>query len=174
MNFPLETKRLYIRPFRLGDAEELHKIFGDPEVMERIPGGPSPTLQVTRQKLAKIIKHQEEHGFSLWALIEKENETLIGDCGLILVEGRGPEIELSYDIARAFWGKGYATEAARACLRFGFENLKLSHIIAITDPDHFASRRVMEKIGMTHDGIVHYYNRDLVQYSASKKKDQTR
>ncbi len=174
MNFPLETKRLYIRPFRSEDAEELHKIFGDPEVMKRIPDGASPTLQVSQQKLAKIIKHQEEHGFSLWALIEKENRTLIGDCGFILVEGRGPEIELSYDIARAFWGKGYVTEAARACLRFGFENLKLNRIIAITDPDHFASRRVMEKIGMTHDGIVYYYNRDLVQYSASKKKDQTR
>lgn len=173
MNFPLKTKRLYIRPFGSEDVEGLHKIFGDPEVMKHIPSGPSSSLQVTQQRLAKIIKHQEEHGFSLWALIEKETGILIGDCGLILVEGRGPEIELSYDIARAYWGKGYATEAARECLRFGLENLKLDRIIAITYPDHFASRRIMEKIGMTYEGFVHYYDRDLVQYSASKKKDQT-
>jgi RimJ/RimL family protein N-acetyltransferase len=73
--------------------------------MERIPSGPSPTLQETKEKLEKIIEHQEKNGFSLWALKDKEKGNLIGNCGLILVEGRGPEIELSYDIAYAFWGK---------------------------------------------------------------------
>ena len=171
MGFPLETKRLYIRPFCAEDAEELHKVFGDARVMERIPGGPSPTLQETQRRLAKIIAHQETHGFSLWALIDKERGLLLGDCGLILVEGRGPEIELSYDIAYEFWGRGYATEAARECLRFGFENLKLNRIIALTYANHTASRRVIEKIGMTYEKTGHYYDRDLVQYSASKNKE---
>jgi len=167
LSFPLETQRLYIRPFRAEDAEALHMVFGDARVMERIPGGPSPTLQETQRRLAKIMAHQEKHGFSLWALIDKENGNLVGDCGLILVEGRGPEVEVSYDITYAWWGRGYATEAARECLRFGFEELKLPGIIALTYADHMASRRVMEKIGMTYESIVHYYDRDLVQYSAS-------
>ena len=171
MSFPLETKRLYIRPFRTEDADELHEIFGDSRVMERIPGGPSPTLQETKGRLAKIIEHQEKNGFSLWALIDKEKGNLIGNCGLILVEGRGPEIELSYDIAYEFWGRGYATEAARECLRFGFENLKLDRIIALTYSDHIASRRVMENIGMVYEKTGHYYDRDLVQYFASKNKE---
>jgi len=174
VNFLLETKRLYIRLFKHEDAEALHKIFGDPEVMKRIPSGPSPSIEVTQQRLENIMKLQKEHGLSLWALIEKETGVLIGNCGLYPVEGRGPEIELSYDIARAFWNKGYATEAARECLRYGFESLKLNRIIAITDPDHFASRRVMEKIGMTYEGVVHYYERDLVQYSMSKNDHRNR
>ena len=166
MSFLLETERLLIRPFRPEDAEQLHTIFGDPEVMGRIPSGPSPSFEVTRQRLARMMAHQDENGLSLWALIEKRSGLLIGDCGLIPVEGRGPEIELSYDIARAFWGKGYATEAARECLRFGFENLKLDRIVGLSYSDHLASRRVLEKTGMTYDGIVHRYNSDLVQYSS--------
>jgi len=138
--------------------------------MDRIPGGPSPTLHVTKERLAKIIAHQETHGFSLWAVIDKASGRLIGDCGLILVEGRGPEIEVSYDIAYAFWGEGYATEAARECLRFGLEELKLDRIIALTYADHRASRRVMEKIGMVYEKTVRYYDRDLVQYVAATNR----
>jgi ribosomal-protein-alanine N-acetyltransferase len=169
MAFPLETKRLYIRSFRFEDATELHQVFGDPRVMQRIPGGPAQTLEETQRRLAKIIQHQETHGFSLWALIHKETGNLIGDCGLILVEGRGPEIEIAYDIAYEYWGRGYATEAAQECLRFGFENLKLDLLIGLTYADHLASRRVMEKIGMTFEKTVHHYDRDLVQYVAFKK-----
>ena len=170
MELPLETERLRIRLFRLEDAERLHTVFGDPEVMARIQAGPSPSLEVTRQRLATIMEHQDKNGFSLWALIGKGSEVLIGVCGLILVEWRGPEVELAYEIGRGFWGKGYATEAAKACLKFGFENLKLSCIIALTDADHFASRRVIEKIGMKNDGITHYYGRSLVQYSAMSRE----
>lgn len=170
LSFPLETKRLYIRPFRTEDADELHGIIGDPKVMDRIPGGPSSTPQETKIRLAKIIEHQEKNGFSLWALRTKEQGNLIGNCGLILVEGRGPEVELAYDIAYEFWGRGYATEAARECLRFGFENLKLDRIIALTYSDHIASRRVMEKIGMVYEKASYYYDRDLVQYVTSKNQ----
>ncbi len=170
MSFPLETERLYIRPFRKEDADDLHVIFGDPRVMERIPGGPSPTLQATKERLAKIMAHQEQNGFSLWALINKATGHLIGNCGLILVEGRGPEIEVSYDIAYAYWGRGYATEAARECLRFGLEELQLDRIIALTYADHGASRRVMENIGMVYEKSVRYYDRDLVQYVAMTNK----
>jgi RimJ/RimL family protein N-acetyltransferase len=171
VSFPLETKRLYIRPFRAEDVEALHRVFGDARVMDRIPGGPSSTLRETQRRLAKIMAHQETHGFSLWALIEKESGSLVGDCGLILVEGRGPEIEVSYDVAYAFWGRGFATEAARECLRFGFENLKLPRIIALTYADHTASRRVMEKIGMTYEKPAHYYDRDLVQYTVAPNNE---
>ena len=166
MSFTLETDRLYIPPFKSEDAVELHRIFGDPEVMKRIPGGPSKSVEDTGRRLERIMDHQREHGFSLWALIRKEDGKLAGDCGLILVEGLGPDVELSYDIAREFWGMGYATEAARECLRYGLEDLGLERIIGLTYEDHFASRRIMEKIGMSFEGIVRRYDRDLVQYSA--------
>ena len=172
MGFRLETKRLYIRPFTRNDARALHMIFGDVRVMERIPSGPSHTLEQTQRRLEKIMEWQEKDGLSLWALEQKDDTILIGDCGLIPVEGRGPEIELSYDIAYEFWGRGYATEAARACLRYGFEKLKLNRIIALTYADHIASLRVLQKIGMTYEKSVHLYNRDLVQYSLSAKRNE--
>ena len=172
MSFSLETARLHIRPFRAGDDIELHEIFGDPKVMERIPSGPSKSLAETRGRLDMIMEHQKEHGFTLWALIRKVDGRLIGDCGLILVEGRGPEVELSYDIAYEFWGRGYATEAARECLRYGLEDLGLERIVGLTYEDHRASRRVMEKIGMTYERNVHHYNRDLVQYSTAKREER--
>ena len=170
VSFCLVTGRLRIRPFKPDDDVELHKMFGDPKVMERIPSGPPRSLAETRRRLAKIIEHQKKHGFSLWALIRKEDGGLIGDCGLILVEGKGPEVELSYDIAYEFWGKGYAREAARECLRYGLEDLGLQRIVGLTYKDHYASRRIMEKIEMTYEGKVHHYDRDLVQYSATRKE----
>jgi ribosomal-protein-alanine N-acetyltransferase len=162
-----ETPRLFLRHFEPDDAEELHTVFGDPKVMERIPGGPSPSLQETRRRLMKIIEHQQKHGFSLWAIVEKNSGKLIGDCGLILVEGRGPEIEISYDIAYEFWGRGYATEAASRCLRFGIEQLKLKRVIGLTYADHIASRRVMENSGMVYEKRVERYSRELVQYTTN-------
>jgi RimJ/RimL family protein N-acetyltransferase len=168
---PLETARLLIRPFDEDDLEAFHVIFGDPEVMARIPTGVSRDIEHSRTRLQRVIDHQKEHGFGLWALIEKSSGELIGDCGLIYVEDRGQEIELAFHLAKSRWRMGYITEAAADCVRFGIEDLGIETIIGLTDPDHFVSRRVMEKVGMTYDGIVRYYGRDLVQYSISTLGD---
>jgi RimJ/RimL family protein N-acetyltransferase len=170
MPFPLITKRLIVRPFRLSDDDAFHTVLGDPEVMKDIPGGPSPSVPATRSKLRRIIEMQDRYGLSMWALIERESNTIIGDCGLMLVEGKGPEIELTYDIAREKWGEGFATEAAHVCLKYGFEELDLEEIIAITYPHHQASRRVMEKAGMTYRRVHRYYDRDMVVYSYTREE----
>jgi ribosomal-protein-alanine N-acetyltransferase len=168
---PLETARLRIRPFEEGDLDAFHLIFGDPEVMARIPFGPSRNLEQSRVRMQRMIEHQNEHGFSLWALVEKSSGELIGDCGMFYTEGVGPEIELAYHLARSRWRMGYITEAAHECVRFGLEDLGLETIIAITDPDHFVSRRVMEKVGMTYEGMGHYYDREFVKYVISSLGD---
>jgi RimJ/RimL family protein N-acetyltransferase len=165
MAFPLETERLFIRPLRVEDVGETHCISSDPEVMRWIPTGPSDSLETTWRKLARYAEHQARHGFSLWAVIEKTSGRIVGDCGLFLVEGRGPDVELAYRFARDAWGKGYASEAARECVRYGLEDLGLARIIAITAPEHVASRRVMEKIGLIDRGTTRLYERDLVLYA---------
>jgi ribosomal-protein-alanine N-acetyltransferase len=152
------------------DAGELHRIFGDPEVMCRIPSGPSKNLEETKKRLNRIIQGHRERGYGLWAVIRREDGELIGNCGIIPVEGVGPEVELSYDFRRESWGKGYATEAARVCLRFGLEDLGFRRIIAITYPDHLASRRVMEKAGMHLQGAGRYYKHDMVVYAITRVK----
>ena len=118
-----------------------------------------------------MIGHQRDHGFSLWALIEKSSGELIGDCGLFYAEGVGPEIELGYHLNKSRWRMGYITEAATECVRFGLEDLGLETIIAVTDPDHFVSRRVMEKAGMTFEGTGTYYGRESVKYAISSLGD---
>ncbi|HET7699601.1 MAG TPA: GNAT family N-acetyltransferase [Candidatus Limnocylindria bacterium] len=165
MPLPLETRRLVIRSFSPLDAEALHeRVFGDPEAMRFIPRGASPSVDRTRAAVERFMRHEREHGFGLWAVELKETGMLIGDCGLVHVEGTGPEIEVAYHFGRPWWGQGIATEAAAACLAYGFSELRLEEIIAICFPEHAASRRVMEKIEMRFSGMARYYDLDLVKY----------
>ncbi len=167
-HFPLETERLLIRPFEPADAEAIFETWGDPEAMRWIPSGAHPDVETSRQRIGRFIEHQERHGFSLWPVIEKATGRILGDCGLILVEWKGPDVELAYRFGRAAWGKGYATEAAGAALRYGFDVASLDEIVAVTHPDHVASRRVMEKNGMRFVGTAHLYGMELVRYAKTK------
>lgn len=169
--FPIETPRLTIRSFTREDAEALHeRVFGDDEVMRYIPRGASPSVERTRGAVDRFMHHEREHGFGLWAVDLRATGELIGDCGLVNVEGRGPEIEVAYHFAKEWWGRGLATEAARACLDYGFRVLGLREIIAICLPEHIASRRVMEKVGMRYVGTARYYELDLVKYVADQRR----
>ncbi len=166
MPLPIETSRLVIRSFTTQDAPALHqRVFGDDDVMKFIPRGASPSVERTRASIERFIRHERENGFGLWAVELKGSGELIGDCGLFLVEGTGPDVEVAYHFGMEWWGQGYATEAASASLRFGFEECGLSEIIAICFPQHAASRRVMEKAGMTYVGPARYYDLDLVKYA---------
>jgi ribosomal-protein-alanine N-acetyltransferase len=162
---PIETSRLVIRSFTLQDAPALHeRVFGDPEAMQFIPRGASPSVDRTRGSIERFMRHERENGFGLWAAELKETGELIGDCGLFLVQGVGPEVEVAYHFTKAQWGRGIATEAASACLAYGFKECGLMEIIAICFPAHVASRRVMEKSGMRYVGPARYYDLDLVKY----------
>ena len=167
-HFPIETERLLIRPFEPTDAEAMFEIWGDPVAMRCIPSGAHPDVEASRQRIGRFLEHQTAHGFSLWPVVERASGRVLGDCGLLLVEWTGPEVELAYRFGRAAWGKGYATEAAGACLRYGFDVAGLDEIIAVTQPDHVASRRVMEKNGMRFVGTVRYYGLDLVKYAKTR------
>jgi ribosomal-protein-alanine N-acetyltransferase len=146
--FPIETPRLRLRPFTLEDAVELHRVWGDP-ASERW-GGPYPrpeTVADTRRYLEPIVAEQAARGYSLWAVVERASGRIVGDCGLFLANGVGPDVELAYGLGRAWWGRGYATEAASACLRVGFGEVGLRRIVADADPANAASLRVLEKLG---------------------------
>lgn len=166
---PIETPRLLIRPFEKtdGDVAAMHALFSDPEVVKYI-GGNLDTPERTRERVMRWIGFQEELGYSCWAVIEKSSGEVIGDCGLSPLEYKGPEIELGYDFRRDCWGKGYATEAARACLDYGFKELKLDTIVAVVFRENVASCRVLEKCGMSEREMRHCYNHDLVFYDCTR------
>jgi [ribosomal protein S5]-alanine N-acetyltransferase len=148
----LETERLILRTWTYKDASELFEICREPEVMLHIGDRkPYETVEKAKEFLNWAVPYQKKNGFCRWAVIEKSSGRIIGSCGFALREME--EVELGYLFAREKWGKGFATEAASACLKYGFENIGLTKIIALTDIDHVKSQKVLEKIGFTPRGI---------------------
>jgi ribosomal-protein-alanine N-acetyltransferase len=152
----------------MDDADDLQQIFGDAEVMKHITGGKVREKAETMTGLRRTIEGWKRRGFGLWAVTPKEQNTVIGYCGYMPLDNT-TEIELAYGMARAHWAKGYATEAARACLRYGFEEMKLDHIVAVVNPQNFPSQRILLKLGMTHTRNVHHYDADLMYYEISQE-----
>ena len=170
MLYEIETARLYLRQFKAGDLDDLHPIFNDVEVVRYLKAEPPVSRKETERALLSIIQHWERHGFGRWAVIDKESGRLIGYGGLRNLLGTP---ELVYLLDKAFWGRGLATELARACLKWGFEELTCERIVAVTRPEHTASRHVMEKIGMTYEKNTCYLDIEVVQYTISRATYQS-
>lgn len=155
------TERLLIRPFGQADSEAMHRVFSDPEVMRHVPGG-ACDRERSLARLGSLIDHQQRYGFSKWAVIEKATGGLIGDCGLQFLDG-GPDIELGFHLGREYWGQGYATEAAAACLAWARAE-RPERVVAIVDPANQASIRVLSKIGMAAAGTGSYFGREWLRF----------
>jgi len=165
----LETERLILRIWRLDDAPALFEVCGNAEVMRYIgTGKPYETIEQANEFLRWATAYQEENGFCRWAILLKENHEIIGSCGFARPHGT-EEIELGYLLGRKFWGKGLATEAAAACLNYGFEKLEFREIIALTDLENVASHRVLEKIGFLRKGIELFDGEENLVYLAKPK-----
>jgi len=162
----IETARLYLRQFTPNDLEDLYRIYSDSEVMKYLSKGVR-NREETAADLFQIIADWEKHAFGLWAVVNKQNNQLIGDGGLRFL-GKTPEVEVGYVLAKAYWGKGLASEVAAASLKYGFEVLKLEKVVAVADTENRYSRRVMEKMGMKYQHNFHYRDRDRVYYSIAR------
>jgi [ribosomal protein S5]-alanine N-acetyltransferase len=160
----IETRRAILRPFEMTDAEAAFSWFGDTEVMRFISSGPDRSPAQTRTRIESYREHQDGFGYSKWIVLEKWSGRPIGDSGLIHVKG-STEIELGYRISKSHWGEGLATEVAEAWLTYGFEKLGLDRIIAFAHPDHRASIRVMEKVGMHFDRPDRIYGVECLVYA---------
>lgn len=165
MPLPLDTERLRLRPATIEDLDAWLAISRDAE--EAWFGEPRSTREDALANLKKHISHHERHGFGLWPVELRETGELIGATGLQHLRD-GPEIEVGYRFLHDHWGRGYATEAARAAIAFGFGELGLDRIVAVTEPDNRASRRVMEKCGMTFVGVTTLDGRAHVKYALTR------
>jgi len=145
----LETDRLTIREFNLEDINALAALCGDELVMEFSTDGPL-TLEQTKEKLEKrILAHYAEHRFGLWAVVYESS--VIGYAGLITQQIDGEQlVELGYRLLPNYWGKGLATEAGAAILKYGFEQLNLDKIISIVEEQNVRSVSVVKRLGMHH------------------------
>jgi len=154
----IETERLVIRPLEDADRPAVLAAWLDP-ANERAPGQPQ---EAVRRWAAGVP----------WGVWERETGELVGDCSLHFDEGFD-EWELSYGLRRDRWGRGYATEAARACVAYGFEEMKVTKIVADVDPANGRSARVLEKVGFAYvrdvDGKKFY---ELTRERAARLRDQ--
>ncbi|HKR96034.1 MAG TPA: GNAT family N-acetyltransferase [Candidatus Angelobacter sp.] len=167
LSLVLETERLRLREFAESDVDALQAVLGDPVAMQYYPA------PFDRQGVeAWITKNRDRYqrdGYGLWAMLLKDTGELIGDCGCTVqeVEGRN-EVEVGYHVRRDLWGKGYATEAARACMGYAFAKIGTERVISIIRPENVQSKRVAEKNGLTCEKIVFWHGYDHCIYVRSK------
>ena len=146
----IRTDRLLLRRWRESDREPFASMNADPAVMQHMQG----VLPRERSDafLDRIEAHWDEHGWGLWAVEVPEDVPFVGYVGLWPAEYISDGmVEVGWRLAREHWGHGYATEAAREALRFGFSDVGLTEIVSFTVPQNVRSRRVMERIGLVRD-----------------------
>lgn len=163
MMVKFETTRLRYRMPGRHDLDAMMVIVGDSDVMRYLGVKPGTILTTDEAKstLERMIDFWTEHGFGRWAVTSKEDDKLIGLCGFRVLDDTP---ELFYVFAQSSWGKGLATEAARAILRYGFEELGFENIVAAVRPANIASINVITKIGMRYEKEISHYGINAVRY----------
>jgi RimJ/RimL family protein N-acetyltransferase len=163
----LETARLRLREFTLADVDVMEGILGDPVTMQYYPA-PFPRAEIVDWIRRNLFRYLD-CGFGVWAMLLKDTGELIGDCGCYVREVEGNfEFELAWHVRRDLWGRGYATEAARACVDYALSDLGAQRIIALVRPENLSSCRVAEKNGMVRERMIVWHGYDHCFYARYK------
>ncbi len=155
MKFHIETERLVLREMRLSDLDGMFALDSDPEVHRYLGNKPVKTLTESETIIKSVLQQYEERGIGRWAAIEKSSGNFIGWSGIRLnleynMNGFTRYYDIGYRLTKDYWGKGYATESARAALNYAFNVLKLPELYATTEIGNTASHKVLLKIGLTY------------------------
>ena len=147
-----ETERLVVRQLRPDDLDDFAALTGDPRVVRYMDDRRPLSRERTRQWIDISLANYRERGWGCFGVAAKPGDRLIGFAGFARPPERPGVVELIYAFAPETWGRGYATEVAGALVAFGFDRCGLTRIEATVDPANEASKRVLEKIGMTYEG----------------------
>jgi ribosomal-protein-alanine N-acetyltransferase len=153
------TERLVLREITLADVEDIFAYSCDPEVFLYVGGSVHKTIEDSRKFIGEVLKQFEDQEILMWGIYHKGDKRLIGDCGFIQWDRKNKRTELDYLLSKDYWNQGLMTEAVRALIEFGFEQMKLERIQAICETANVASSRVMEKVGMQYEGLLRSYIR---------------
>lgn len=168
----LETNRLYLREMEQSDFNSLCKFLQDIEVMYAYEHAFSN--DEVQAWLDNQIRCYKQYGFGLWAIIKKDTNECIDDCGLTYQDFNGKEVlEIGYHLQKKFWHQGFATEVAIACKEYAFNNLKANEVFSIIRDNNIPSQKVAIRNGMTICGefTKHYYNMDMPHWVYSIKNN---
>lgn len=153
------------------DLDEFARlIFADPEVIRYMPKRDMTPRERAERAYNVFQQNWKNHGYGGWLITDKVTGQLMGECNFDTEETA--DVELGYSLAKSFWGKGIATEAASAAVRFGFEEAKLERIIAVVVPENVASWHVLEKIGFVFEKEAHLYGFDVAYYGIRRDQFQ--
>lgn len=158
----LETDRLRLRPVRDSDFEAYAALYSDPEVLRHLGTEPWDRGRAWRH-LAYVIGHWQLGGWGEWAVEERVSGDFVGMVGYSAPEG-WPGFELGWILARRWWGRGYATEAARAALDYAFDEWRRDCVISLIAPQNHASVRVAERIGEVLQDRIDHFGREMLRY----------
>jgi RimJ/RimL family protein N-acetyltransferase len=165
MNIPvLETERLVLRGFQPGDLDAMHRLYADAEVSAFITfDGKAQDRDYAWRMMSTFLGHWQLRGFGLWALQLKSTQGVVGYAGPWFPEG-WPGQEIGWTIGRAFWGNGYATEAARASLDYVFKTLRWPTAIHVINPHNTRSIAVATRLGSVKQGTWNRQGKELLIY----------
>ncbi|NTU27959.1 GNAT family N-acetyltransferase [Bacillus tequilensis] len=162
-NTKLVTNRIRLRCMEDRDQASLFELFNDPDVMKYYSG--LKNKRQTREWINWNKRNEKGYGVSLWIAEDKRTGDFLGQCGIVPQQVENQTVmEIGYMFARRHWGNGYAHEAARACLDYGFNERLFGKMTALIDPDNKASIRVAEKIGMLYDRTIIKWNKRIAVY----------
>jgi ribosomal-protein-alanine N-acetyltransferase len=164
----LETERLILRPFTKNDIEAVFAMRSDADLM-RFIREPQINRAEAENWIGLVSSRWETERIGFCAVIEKATGEFAGWCGLWRLK-ETDEMEVGYALRKEFRGRGFAVEASEAFLDYGFGQLNFKEIVAVARPENRASRRVMERIGMSYDYTGRFYERELVHYSITKEE----
>lgn len=160
----LESERLLLRGLEPGDLDAYAAMYADPDVMHHLEGGRPLDRAAAWRSIAVHLGHWQLRGFGQWALIERTSGAFVGRAGLWQPEG-WPGLEVGWTLAREHWGRGFATEAARAALQHAFETLAATRVISLIASDNQRSIRVAERIGERFERAVVVLGREARLYA---------
>jgi len=164
----LETQRLVLRMLRESDTDAYAEMVADPEVM-RFLGGKPMSRQEAWRNMAMVIGHWRLRGYGFWAVEEKSSGELVGRVGCWRPEG-WPQLEVGWTLRRSFWGRGYATEAARASVEYAFEALGQTRVISLIAPENVNSIRVAERLGERPEGEWEVFGVRVIIYAVGREE----
>ncbi|MEP6900148.1 MAG: GNAT family N-acetyltransferase [Actinomycetota bacterium] len=159
----IETERLLLRTYKSDEMERVYELSSDRDVTRHFP----PYFKLDKEdvlaSLPRRLYRWKTQGFGQLGVFDKYSENLIGYSGFQYLDNT-EIVEIYYGFFKMHWGKGFATEAARALLRFGFEQVKLSRIAAVTHPENIQSQKVLQKIGFKNGKLTEFYNVKAVYF----------
>lgn len=166
MNIVLETERCLLREMDPADGVTMYELNSDPLVIRYTGDPPFENAEAATEFLRRYDAYRK-FGMGRWAVVKKDDQQILGWCGLKFLADED-EVDLGYRFFRKYWGQGYATETALACIKYGFENLHLNRIIGRAAVENIASVRVLEKCGLKFDCFNKHFGDDSVQHVISK------